>query len=80
MIIILTILNKPASLSSKEMVKGVEADEGHGYHFQNFQSIASMCLTRDAFPFLTGVIRKPPPVKHCDYNIVAFVYNFVSFE
>ena len=72
MISILIILNKPPSLSSKEMVKDIAPDERCGYNFQNFQSIASMCFTSDDFPFLTGVIRNPPPAKYCDFNYGCF--------
>lgn len=39
------------------------ADEGRKYDFQNFQSIASICLTTDCVPLLTGVTTNPPPIK-----------------
>jgi len=54
------------------------ADEGRKYNFQNFQSIASMCLTTDCVPLLTGVTTNPPPAK-CSKPPYSFCYSWDCF-
>jgi hypothetical protein len=56
------------------MVMDLE-DEGREYSLHNFQSIASICLTTDWVPLLTGVTTYPPPAKHYTINIA---YNVVQ--
>lgn len=57
-----TVRTIPAILPSILMVTAL-ADEESMQDFQNFQSIASMCLTTDCFPWFAGDITYPPPVK-----------------